>query len=868
MKLKNLFIFGFFILTPLFFQTLCVSLTASKAIKTSLSKGHFVSEILPKGWSRYLFQKHIANILGWIPTEEICLFCHGYFKEPLIVNRFLQSASVKKKHTIITTKNSSTVKTKRASFLKKDLVVTRLSHVVNANKAYVYWDKKTDQIKKIVLVGRVHLHESGKLIVADRGKLTRYPKTAIFKNVAYLVYNNKSGIPQFHYPFNAWGTAQYATRDISQVITLRNATYSTCDPTNPTWWLSAKTLVLNKQEHRGEAYNTLLWFYDFPVFYFPYYNFPTDNYRKTGFLTPRIGLNDSSNGFFSFPFYWNMAPNYDLTLIPEFMIKRGFNINALFRFLSVRSSDDMYLSYLPNDTVFQQFRKETLSKFSNPVYNNNSLYTPYLNQLQNMKNQRGFFSINEHTIFNSRWSLNVMLNYVTDPYLFQDLDGQMHADSLSNQLLNQVDFQYSGLHWKFNGMLQAYQTLHLISQIFEPTFDQYARLPDFNVDGYYPDIALHMDFNLNAEAINFSYQSDFAPGKLIGQRFHIRSGLSFPFYFASGYLIPQIWADTTTYNIEHFQPDQVQTASRLLPIFDIDLCFYFDRDFNIWGRNLTQTLEPHFFYLYVPYQNQDKLPNFDTILLPFTFEQLFTLNQYIGDDRLQNANQTSFGLISRIFNNINGSPLLTTNLGFIYSIEKKRVCLSAGCTPFNFHFSPIVGELIFYPFPHWSITSSIAWDPNLRQNDNSSTEISYTNGRQKVIMSYIFLHRNSQSVMNPTGIISQPSNFYNTNTSFAYLSVSWPLSVRWSVTGYWDHDITRHRTDVTAFGVQYNTCCWTLSFITHQTYTGLIVDSVGSHKNGYDTTYFIQLELKGLGSFGNSPIAKQPLFNQHDVRFS
>ncbi|MFW0064706.1 MAG: LPS-assembly protein LptD [Coxiella endosymbiont of Dermacentor silvarum] len=823
MKLKNLFIFIFVILTLLFFQLLCVALTTSKAIKTSLSKRHFVSEILPKGWSHYLFHKHIANILGWIPIEESCLFCHGYFKKPL--------------------------------------VVTRLNHIINADKAYIYWDNKTDRVKRIILVGRVHLHESGKLIVADRGKLTRYPKTATFKNVAYLIYNNKSDIPRFHDPVNAWGTAQYAIRDISQVITLRHATYSTCDPTNPIWRLSATTLVLNKQKHRGEAYNTILWFYDFPVFYFPYYNFPIDHYRKTGFLTPRLGLNDSSNGLFSFPFYWNMAPNYDLTLAPEFMIKRGFNINALFRFLSIRSSDNMYLSYLPNDTVFQQFREETLSKFSNPVYTNNPLYTSYLNQLKNMKNQRSFFSINEHTIFNSKWSLNVMLNYVTDPYFLRDLGAQMNLNALSNQLLSQVDLQYSGLHWQFNSTLRAYQTLHLISQIFEPAFDQYARLPDFNIDGYYPDIALHMDFNLNAEATNFNYQSDFASEKPTGQRFHIRSGLSFPFYFASGYLIPQIWVDTTTYNIEHFQPHRVQTASRLLPIFNIDLCLYFDRDLYFWGYNLTQTLEPHFFYLYVPYQNQDKLPNFDTVLLPFTFEQLFTLNQYIGDDRLQNANQTSFGLISRIFNSITGSPLLTTNLGFIYSIEKKHVCLPAGCTPFNFHFSPIVGELIFYPFSHWSITSSIAWDPNLRQNDNASTEISYINGGQKVIMSYIFLHRHGQSIMNPTGIISQTGNCYNTNTNFAHLSVSWPLSARWSITGCWNHDITHHRTDITAFGVQYNTCCWTLSFITRHTYTGLTVDAVGSYKNGYDTTCVIQLDLKGLGNFGNPPIATQSLFN-------
>ena len=859
MKLKNLFTFSFFILIFFCFQQVNVAAIPRKITKTSSLAQHLVSRTLPETWSHYNSQQNVANVLGWIPTEKICFFCHGYFKEPLIISKFLQLTQVKKEHTIINTNSSSIMKAhKEIPLSEKDIVVTQTSHVVNSDKANVYWNEKTGRVNKIVLIGRVHLCEAGKLIVADKGKFTLYPKTAILKNVAYRIYSDKSDIPQFHYPFNAWGTAQYATQDISQIITLRHATYSTCDPTSPAWWISATKLVLNKQKHQGEAYNTLLWFYDFPVFYFPYYNFPIDNYRKTGFLTPRVGLSSNLNNLFSFPFYWNIAPNYDLTLIPEFMTKRGLNIRALFRFLSSRGSGDIYLSYLLNDMVFQRFLKETLSKFSNPIYANNQLYTPYINQLKNVKkNQRGFFSMNEHTIFNSELSSNIILNYVTDPYFFQDLGSLMNINPLSNQLLNRVDLQYSGLHWQFDGMFQAYQVLHLISQISVPAFEQYARIPDFSISSYYPDIAPHMDFNLNAEAINFSQQNDFTPDKPIGQRFHIRPSVSFPFYFASGYITPQILADATAYNVKHFQPDQVKIIGRLLPIFGIDSGLYFDQYFNFWGRNLTQTLETHFFYLYIPYQNQDNLPNFDTVLLPFAFEQLFALNQYIGDDRLQNANRVSFSFTSRIFDDTTGAYLLTSNLGFIYLIETQHVSLSKGCTPFNFHFSPIVGELSFYPCSHESITSSIAWDPNLHQTDNSSTEINYTNGKYKATMSYIFIHRNCQSIVKPSGvwpnILNQSINVYTTNTSTAYFSAKWPLSTRWSIAGYWNYNITHHHTDTITVDVQYNTCCWALNFITRQTYIGLTIDPVNSSKNSYDTTYFIQLELKGLYNFRNTP---------------
>ena len=868
MKLRNLFIFSFFILILLFFQQLGVAVTERKSTKTSSSKQDIVSKILLEGWSRYRSQQHIANILGWIPSEKIYFSCHGYFEEPfgVVVSEpppFF--ASVKKEPAIITARGSSIMTIKGVSILEKDVVVTQPGRVVNADKAYIYRDKKTGRVNEIVLVGHVRLREAGKLIVADRGKLTLYPKTAVLKSIAYRVYNDKSYVPQFNYSFNAWGTAKQATRDASQVVILRHATYSTCNPTNPAWWLSATTLVLNKKTHRGEAYNALLRFYGFPVFYFPYYNFPIDNYRKTGFLTPRVGLSGSSGGLFSFPFYWNIAPNYDLTLTPELMTKRGLDIHTLFRFLSTKSAGDMYLIYIPDDMVFQRFNEETINKFSNPVYANNPRYVPYLNQLNNMKNQRGFFSMNEHTAFNSEWSSNIILNYVTDPYFYQDLGGQINANSLSNQLLNRINLQYSGLYWKFNGMLQAYQTLHLISQISAPVFDQYYRLPDFNIDGYYPDIAPRMDFNLNVEAVNFSYQSNFTTDKPTGQRFHMRPGLSFPFYFASGYIIPQMWADATAYNVKYFRPKQVQTAGRLLPIFDIDSGLYFDQDFNLWGRNLIQTLEPRFFYLYTPYQNQDKLPNFDTVLLPFAFEQLFALNQYIGDDRLQNANQVSFGFTSRIFDSITGAPLLTTNLGFMYLIENQRTCLSKGCMPFNFHFSPIVGELIFYPFSHWTLTDSIAWDPNLRQTNNSSTGISYTNGRHTVSMGYIFVHGNGQSIVGPSIISPPPSSIYSANTNVTYLSVTWPLSARWSTMGHWDYDITRHRTDVAAISVQYKTCCWALSFIARRTYTGSTFDLVSGPKNSYDATYFVQIELQGLGDFEMPLLQSSPYLTQYKI---
>ena len=864
-KLKKLFCFCYLISMLLCFQQLSIAVTAhlAKATKTIEGKQRTPTEgTLPEGWPHRRYQQHIAEILGWVPTDHLyLLLCSGYFKEPLIISQFPHPTSVKKEPAIITAKGPSVVTANDVSILRQEVVVTQPGRIVQADTARIYRDTKTGHITKIILVGHVHLHEAGKLIVADQGTLTLFPKTAILMNAAYRVCNDDmSFIHTFNHLFNGWGTAKYATRNKSGVITLRHATYSTCDPTRPAWWISASTIILNNQTYRGKAYNALIRFEGVPILYFPCYNFPIGHHRKTGFLTPSVGYSSHSGKIFSLPFYWNMAPNYDLTLTSEIMTQRGMNINVLFRFLSERSEGNIYLSYLPNDIAFQKFREDAINKYL-PILSNNPFLFPYVNQLQTMKKQRGFLAIDDVTLYNAEWSSHVILNYVTDPYYFQDVGGQLGIDNTANQLLNQIDLQYSGLRSQFSAFLQAYQTLHSITQYQNPPFDQYSRLPDFNVGIYYPDIAHDMDFNFNAEAVNFDYRSDFTPNQPMGQRFHIRSGVSFPVYFTSGHFIPKVYGDAIAYSLAHLRPGQLRTASRVLPIFNIDSRLYLDHYLQIGSRSFIQTLEPRFFYLYVPYQNQDRLPNFDTILLPFSFEQLFAVNQYTGDDRLQNTNKVAFALTSNLLDANSGDNLMSANIGFIYYIENQRVCLTGGCMLPNYRFSPVVGELVFHPVPRWSLSGSLAWDPYLEQTNNTCITLTYQNWGKHIDASYIFIRQNNSSIaLSP---ILPPSNLSKQNIGQFTLSMTWPIVRKWSATGYWDYNVSQDHTDNYSIGVQYDTCCWTLSFVTRRSYRGKesILSNNGSFQNVYDTAYFVQLELKGLGDFGTPLISTTSMSN-------
>ena len=829
---------------------------SKKATKThTIKQRSSDTTTLPTTLPREQYLQYIANELGWVPANIPCSLCDGYYQEPDIIAHYPHPPKMEEEPTTITAKGPVTFTANGVSVLHKDVVVTQVGRIIKADTAYIYRNGNTGKITHIKLVGHIRLLEAGKLVIADKGSLTLYPKTVILNHAAYHVYSEHSYSATLKGPFNAWGTAQRAVRQSSGVMQLDNATYTICTPTDPAWEVSAKKIILDKENNIGKAYSAVVFFKHVPLVFSPYYSFPLSRERKTGFLTPRLGYSNHLGAQIGFPFYWNMAPNYDLTLTPQYYTKRNFDFNAYFRYISSHSAGDIFADYLPNDTEFENFRNNARNTYSNAAIYNQNFYAPYLAELNDYHNQRAFFSLSDITSFNDQWSSHLNINYVTDPYYFQDFAGQIKIGSstLVNQLLNRADLEYTGWHWDFRGLAQAYQTLNQINQTQNPALDQYTRLPDFTADAYYS--LPYLDFDLNTEYVYFTYQSNFTPNKPIGQRLHLRPGFSVPLYFDGNHFIPQVWLDTTGYEVAHRQPGQVAEDSRFLPIVDIDSGLYFDHAFHIKQKTYTQTFEPHIYYLYIPYQNQDDLPNYDTVLLPFSFEQLFALNHFTGIDRIDNANQISLGFTSQLLGNTDNFQILTANLGVAYYFDTSKVCLTAGCAQPNRHWSPLTADLAYYLTQHWSMNGSIAWDPNIQLTNNGQAGISYHRDENHSInLSYLFVHGNGASIA--PGLLTEPTNVYSSNTSELVLSFTWPLTKKWSTVGSWSYNVVYNRNDNYFLGIQYDTCCWALRTVVQRAYIGSTVNDNGNIRNHYDNTYFFQLQLKGLVDLGTVNVSQ------------
>lgn len=797
----------------------------------------------------------VAEELGWKPGKSAngeCNICDGYYAQPLAIADVENPPSYKTATITVTAKGPVIFRADGASVLQDDVKVVQVGRLAHADKAILYHNKKTGKITDIKLIGHVRVQEKGRLLIGDSADYNIAENTLTINKAIYHIAG-KHQLLTVSTPFDAWGTATYLHRDAQGVIQLKNATYSTCPPKDPSWVLSASKLVLNHNTQKGYARNVVIRFKKIPIFYAPYYSFPLNAERKSGLLAPMAGYENGTGqrGFyFALPYYWNIAPNYDFLFTPTWYSERGLQYNGLFRYLTTNSDGFLYASILPNDRQFASFRQNTLNTV---VDNSSAAAAPYITQLQNDSNDRIFINFDNNMHFTKTWSGKLYARYIGDAYYAEDFSSEYLSQN-SNQIPSLAELHYDGSHWDDRFILQSYQTLHPLNQFTQPAQNQYTRLPELDFNAVYPQFLDHLNFDLSAQAVNFEYASAFAPYTYqmpIGDRFHIAPSISRPFDWSSFYITPTLTADSTSYDSQLAAtasnlPRSNFDLNRTLPIFDIDTGMYFNRYIEVGGKHYVQTLEPRIFYLYTPYLNQDNYPNFDTQILPFSITNLYSLNEFTGFDRVQNANQASIGLTSNILNAANARDILTAQLGFIDYFKTPDVCLTQTCQPTTESISPIAGALTWYPSRLWSVTSQVAWDSEIDQINNAQLGAEYQFRQHHILLlNYQFTHSNPDIPFGAPG--------YNNDTSLVTAGLVWPLTMRWHLFGYSYYDLTLKHPQSQYLGLSYNTCCWALRFIVSQDYNGTTnINGSQQFQSEYNTTYFVEFLLKGLGSVGNN----------------
>ncbi len=444
-----------------------------------------------------------------------------------------------------------------------------------------------------------------------------------------IFYDNRYELPARH----GRGKASRIETHASDKTKLYAITYTTCAPPDPAWLLHAKRVVLDNDRETGYAYNAWLSFEGVPFLWTPYLSFPLTDKRKSGFLAPSLSQNSSGGLDLETPYYFNLAPNMDMTFTPRLITRRGLMFMDTYRWLLPGTRGQLHLEYLPHD--------------------------------RRADRSRGLFQFDDGSQITNHWRVDSTIEYISDSNYLDDFGASLRQVAQTYQT-RQVTATYQVAAG--SAFVRVEDEAPLDPSI-TPQERPYRKLPEIGFDFSWPDYRNGLTPSLAEDFTRFE-----APGRQGGLRNDLRPDLQWQLGGASWYLTPALAYDQANYRLNAFAGAPDESINRSTPIASLDSGLRFERTLGKGGW-LTQTLEPRLFYLYVPYRDQSAIPIFDTYQPPLDMERLFSDNRFVGPDRLGDANQFSLGITTRFLNNENGEQLLTLGLGQSFYLQDRKVTL-------------------------------------------------------------------------------------------------------------------------------------------------------------------------------------------------
>jgi LPS-assembly protein len=704
------------------------------------------------------------------------------------------------------------------------------------------------------LQGEVYYSEDNLSIYSNSASLKLAQDQATLRNVQFI---NPSA------PLR--GRASAAYRESKVLSRYKDVAYTTCPPGNTDWVLHASDLKLNDATGKGAVKNAWLEFKGTPVFYSPYLSFPVDNRRLSGFLAPTFGSTQLSGFHFSAPYYWNIAPNYDATLRPRYFTKRGIMLAGDFRLLTPYSNSKLGLEFLPNDEL-----RDT-SRFLGSL-KNTSHFGPYV-------------------------SSNMDLNYVSDKEYFGELGNALSFPNFSHiRSIADLGYRNPDMGVSLVGRVENYQT---IDKTLTGYNRPYRRLPEIDLNLDHTFNFMPLTANLDSEYVNFSHDD-----LVNAQRVNVKPSVSAPLQAEWGFLTPKVSIQHTDYQLseKNFVPPPnvvpaswPNTVTRTLPIFSLDSGLTFERELGKAGSSMKHTLEPRLFYLYIPKKDQNNIPLFDTSLYDVWFSNLFRENRFSGTDRIQDANQITAALTTRLIDSETGLEKMKLNIGQIIYFQDREVTaplrirnlpdfVTVPEQGFQMPIetdgvSPLIAELSSQFSDHWSGETGIQWNPENNDIVRGKAILHFVNEAEK-ILNLGFHYRRTDLVERtllanssiwgpsvqaynaalPSGVpsynpLTDPNVLHSTDLVQSDISFRWPLFNNWYAVGRWQYSWLYNKTQETFLGVEKENCCWRFRLIGRR-YTNNIntVNSAVQQlaEGTSQTGLFFQIELKGLTGLGES----------------
>ena len=594
---------------------------------------------------------------------------------------------------------------------------------------------------------------------------------------------------------------------------IKNGVFTSCKPGDDGWFIRADELDLDFTRDVGTARGGAVYFEGVHVLSAPSFDFSLNNQRKSGFLPLQTGITGKSGLEVGVPYYLNLAPDYDMTLTPRYLQKRGTQIVEQFRFMGKDYVSELNAEQLPNDKTVDEGRSAIAFV---GTYNRGGTLLGGLN-----------------------------LNKVSDDNYFRDLSTRISLTSQTT-LPREGFVTYNGKWWG-SGSYSAtarIQTFQVLQDPEAPIVPPYGRTPQLTLATLRQDIA-GFDFRSAEEFVSFSH-----PTLVTGMRTTVFPSVSLPVISPQYFFTPKVSFNATYYALDQNIPGSQDVSTvrpaparagaaailpdsitRALPMYSLDSGLIFEKDTLALGQTVTQTLEPRLFYVYIPFRAQNQIPLFDTAVADFNYAQIFSENIFSGGDRINDANQLTAAVTSRLLLPSSGQEVMRGTFGQRYYFKDQQVTLNPTDVPRTYKASNLLAALSGRVSSSWTMDAGTEYDQRDYRTERLTLAARYRPETLRTLnLSYRYL----------SGDITQ-----NGPTKQIDLSAQWPLYGRWYGVGRFNYSLLDSRIIESIGGFEYAAGCWT---------SRIVAQKFALTAGTSSSSVFFQLELNGFSRLGSNPL--------------
>ncbi|NNE24854.1 MAG: LPS-assembly protein LptD, partial [Rhizobiales bacterium] len=453
----------------------------------------------------------------------------------------------------------------------------------------------------------------------------------------------------------------------------------------PLWELKSDEATHNEEEGVIYHRNATMEFAGVPVFYTPWLSHPDPtNKRHSGFLVPSFFISNSLGFGAEIPYFWELAPNYDITFRPLLTSKQGPFARAVWRH---RTQTGQYK--IDGGGIYQ--------------FSPNELIAPGDRRLRGFVRTRGDYQINNN------WTWGWDATAVSDDTVMRRyrIDDRTDVASLTH---------VTGIRDRNYFTARAYHFQGLLTSDIDSTFPIMAPYIRHNYVLDRPVLGGELGFNTSIYSVHRKLAtSPFTTVNNGTDQTRAVNDLTWRREFVNslGQLITPFTRLRNELAITNNVPDVTapggfrdnELTGRVMPTAGVDGRWPFIRG----GEHTQQIFTPVVQVVTSTDEKKtDRIGNEDAVTLNFDNTSLFLHDRFTGTDRFEGGTRANIGILYTLLFSEGG--FLRVSLGESFHLAGKN-SFTAG-SGLESDRSDLVAAVAFQPFDNFRFTYQARFDEN------------------------------------------------------------------------------------------------------------------------------------------------------------